>query len=64
MRKICRALVLCMLLLAAFDTTIAGLIAAVDKDHAVTMTDAETGTATSCPGSARKVTFRSTCRRP
>jgi hypothetical protein len=38
MRKICRALVLCMLLLAAFDTTIAGLIAAVDKDHAVTMT--------------------------
>ena len=24
MRKICRALVLCMLLLAAFDTTIAG----------------------------------------
>ena len=28
MRKICRALVLCMLLLAAFDTTIAGLIAA------------------------------------
>lgn len=43
-RKICRALVLCMLLLAAFDTTIAGLIAAVDKDHAVTMTDAETGT--------------------
>ena|GEM_PF-544411 len=44
MRKICRALVLCMLLLAAFDTTIAGLIAAADKDHAVTMTDAETGT--------------------
>ena len=44
MRKICRALVLCMQLLAAFDTTIAGLIAAVDKDHAVTMTDAETGT--------------------
>ena len=44
MRKICRALVLCMLLLAAFDITIAGLIAAVDKDHAVTMTDAETGT--------------------
>ena len=44
LRKICRALVLCMLLLAAFDTTIAGLIAAVDKDHAVTMTDAETGT--------------------
>lgn len=44
MRKICRAPVLCMLLLAAFDTTIAGLIAAVDKDHAVTMTDAETGT--------------------
>ena len=42
MRKICRALVLCMLLLAAFDTTIAGLIAAVDKDHAVTMTDAGT----------------------
>ena len=33
MRKICRALVLCMLLLAAFDTTIAGLIAAVDKDR-------------------------------
>ena len=28
MRKICRALVLCMLLLAAFDTTIAGLITA------------------------------------
>ena len=45
MRKICRALVLCMLLLAAFDTTIAGLIAAVDKDHAVTMTDAETAEA-------------------
>ena len=44
MRKICCALVLCMLLLAAFDTTIAGLIAAADKDHAVTMTDAETGT--------------------
>ena len=44
MRKICRALVLCMLLLAAFDTTIAGLIAAGDKDHAVTLTDAETGT--------------------
>lgn len=44
MRKICRALVLCMLLLTAFDTTIAGLIAAADKDHAVTMTDAETGT--------------------
>ena len=44
MRKICRALVLGMLLLAAFDTTIAGLIAAVDKDHAVTMTDAVTGT--------------------
>ena len=44
MRKICRALVLCMLRLAAFDTTIAGLIAAADKDHAVTMTDAETGT--------------------
>ena len=37
MRKICRALVLCMLLLAAFDTTIAGLIAA-DKGHAVTGT--------------------------
>ena len=44
MRKICRALVLGMPLLAAFDTTIAGLIAAADKDHAVTMTDAETGT--------------------
>lgn len=44
MRKICRALVLCALLLAAFDTTIAGLIAAADKDHAVTMIDAETGT--------------------
>lgn len=44
MRKICRALVLCMLLLAAFDTTIAGLIAAADKSRAVTMTDAETGT--------------------
>ena len=28
MRKICRAPVLCMLLLTAFDTTIAGLIAA------------------------------------
>lgn len=28
MRKICRALVLCMLLLTAFDTTIAWLIAA------------------------------------
>lgn len=37
MRKICRALVLCMLL-AAFDTTIAGLIAAVDKDRAGTGT--------------------------
>lgn len=37
MRKICRALVLCMLLLA-FDTTIAGLIAAADKDHAGTGT--------------------------
>ena len=35
MRKICRALVLCMLL-AAFDTTIAGLIAAADKDRAGT----------------------------
>ena len=44
MRKICRAPVLCMLLLTAFDTTIAGLISAADKDHAVTMTDAETGT--------------------
>ena len=44
MRKICRAPVLCMLLLTAFDTTMAGLIAAADKDHAVTMTDAETGT--------------------
>ena len=44
LRKICRAPVLCMLLLTAFDTTIAGLIAAADKDHAVTMTDAETGT--------------------
>lgn len=43
MRKICRAPVLCMLL-AAFDTTIAGLIAAADKSRAVTMTDAETGT--------------------
>lgn len=38
MRKICRAPVLCMLLLAAFDTTIAGLIAAADKDHAGTGT--------------------------
>ncbi len=38
MRKICRALVLCMLLLAAFDTTIAGLIAAADKGRAVTGT--------------------------
>jgi hypothetical protein len=37
MRKICRALVLCMLL-AAFDTTIAGLIAAADKDRAGTGT--------------------------
>ena len=37
MRKICRALVLCMLL-AAFDTTIAGLIAAADKSRAVTGT--------------------------
>lgn len=36
MRKICRAPVLCMLLLTAFDTTIAGLIAAADKDHAGT----------------------------
>lgn len=35
MRKICRAPVLCMLL-AAFDTTIAGLIAAADKSRAVT----------------------------
>ena len=38
MRKICRAPVLCVLLLAAFDTTIAGLIAAADKGHAVTGT--------------------------
>ena len=52
MRKICRALVLCMLLLAAFDTTIAGLIAAADKDHAVTMTDAETGTYYIVPNAA------------
>lgn len=37
MRKICRAPVLCMLL-TAFDTTIAGLIAAADKDHAETGT--------------------------
>lgn len=37
MRKICRALVLCVLL-AAFDTTIAGLIAAADKSRAVTGT--------------------------
>ncbi len=37
MRKICRALVLCMLL-AAFDPTIAGLIAAADKDRAGTGT--------------------------
>lgn len=37
MRKICRALVLCMLL-AAFDTTIAGLIAAADKSRAETGT--------------------------
>lgn len=37
MRKICRALVLCMLL-AAYDTTIAGLIAAADKDRAGTGT--------------------------
>ena len=44
MRKICRALVLCMLLLADFETTFAGLISAVDKEHAVKMTDAETGT--------------------
>ena len=43
MRKICRALVLCMLLLAAFDTTIAGLIAAVDKRGEVYY-DAKTGT--------------------
>lgn len=38
MRKICRAPVLCTLLLAAFDTTIAGLIAAADKDRAGTGT--------------------------
>ena len=38
MRKICRAPGLCMLLLTAFDTTIAGLIAAADKDHAETGT--------------------------
>ncbi len=37
MRKICRAPVLCMLL-TAFDTTISGLIAAADKDHAGTGT--------------------------
>lgn len=37
MRKIYRAPVLCMLL-TAFDTTIAGLIAAADKDHAGTGT--------------------------
>lgn len=38
MKKIGRILALCVLLLAAFDTTIAGLIAAADKDHAVTGT--------------------------
>lgn len=38
MRKICRALALCVLPLTAFDTTIAGLIAAADKDHAGTGT--------------------------
>ncbi len=38
MKKICRALVLCVLLLTAFDTTIAGLIAAADKDHTGTGT--------------------------
>lgn len=44
MKKLDRILALCVLLLAAFGTTIAGLIAAADKDHTVTMTDAETGT--------------------
>ena len=38
MKKICRAPVLCALLLTAFDTTISGLIAAADKDHAGTGT--------------------------
>lgn len=38
MKKICRAPVLCALLLTAFDTTIAGLIAAADKDRAGTGT--------------------------
>ena len=38
MRKICRAPVLCALLLTAFDTTISGLIAAAEKDHAGTGT--------------------------
>lgn len=37
MKKIGRILALCVLLLA-FDTTIAGLIAAADKDHAETGT--------------------------
>lgn len=38
MRKICRALVLCMLLLTAAGAAIAGLIAAADKSRAVTGT--------------------------
>lgn len=37
MKKLGRILALCVLLLA-FDTTIAGLIAAADKDHAETGT--------------------------
>lgn len=37
MKKLGRILALCVLLLA-FDTTIAGLIAAADKDHAETST--------------------------
>lgn len=37
MKKLGRILALCVLLLA-FDTTIAGLIAAADKDHAGTGT--------------------------
>lgn len=36
MKKLGRILALCVLLLTAFDTTIAGLIAAADKDHAGT----------------------------
>lgn len=38
MKKIGQILALCVLLLAAFDTTIAGLIAAADKDRAETGT--------------------------